>query len=109
SNFNFGFRPVFHTEVGHACGINGDGTSFYRDLSGNIGISGTPVIDRELETLFAVTRTVENGTFVQRLRAIDTRSGHEPLPAATIGTIDAQTNHQQAALALWRGRVYLGW
>src|SRR5579859_971118 len=109
ANFNMGFRPVFHTEVGHGCGVAPDGSSLYRDLSGNIGISGTPVIDRSQSTLYAVTRTVENGAFVQRLRAIDIRTGIERVPAAVIGTIDPQTNHQHAGLALSRGRVYVAW
>src|SRR6187431_3090131 len=38
-NFNNGAAPVFHTQVGQDC--NGG----YKDMSGNIGIVGTPVID----------------------------------------------------------------
>jgi hypothetical protein len=108
-NFNEGFRPVVHTEVGQACGTAADGTSFYRDLSGNIGISGTPVIDAASKTMFFVTRTVEHGEFFQRLRALDIRTGEERAPARIISGIDPQTNHQHPALALANGRIYVAW
>jgi hypothetical protein len=101
-NFNVGFRPPNHTEVGQACGT-------YNDLSGNIGIVGTPVIDGGTQTLFVVTRTVEGATFRQRLRALDITTGNERVPAVTIGTINAQTNHQHPALALSAGKIYIAW
>jgi hypothetical protein len=103
-NFNNGGRPPNHTEVGQACGA---GT--YNDFSGNMGIVGTPVIDGTANTLFVVTRTVEGGAFIQRLRAVDITSGNERVGARTIGTIDPKTNNQRPALALSQGKVYVAW
>jgi hypothetical protein len=102
-NFNNGFRPPFHTEVGFACGNN------YTDMSGNMGIVGTPVIDGAAGTLYVVTRTVENGTWFQRLRALDITTGAERTTAQQIGTIDPMLNNQRAALSLSAGKVYVGW
>jgi hypothetical protein len=104
-NFNNGGRPPNHNDVGQpACG---NGT--YNDFSGNMGIVGTPVIDGGSNTLFVVTRTVEGGGHVQRLRALDIFSGNDRVAARTIGTINAQTNNQRAALALSQGKVYVAW
>jgi hypothetical protein len=101
-NFNGAFRAPNHTEVGQACGT-------YNDLSGNIGIIGTPVIAGGTQTLFVVTRTVESASFRQRLRALDITTGNERVAAVTIGTINAQTNHQHPALALSAGKIYVAW
>jgi hypothetical protein len=101
-NFNNGGRPVNHNEVGGNCVP-------YNDFSNNIGIVGTPVIDGNAMTLFLVTRTVEAGAFVQRLRALDITNGNERVGARTIGTINAQTNNQRPALALSQNKVYVGW
>ncbi|HET6282261.1 MAG TPA: hypothetical protein VFH73_14950, partial [Polyangia bacterium] len=101
-NFNNGGRPVSHTEVGGNCVP-------YNDFSGNIGIVGTPVIDGNSMTLFLVTRTVEAGAFIQRLRALDISNGNERVLARTIGTIDPRTNNQRPALALSQNKVYVGW
>src|SRR5690349_12599333 len=65
-----GIVPVSRTDVGQACGT-------YVDFAGNIGIAGTPAIDAAAQTMFFVTRTKENGAFVQRLHAVDVRSGAE--------------------------------
>ena len=62
--------PCRRTDVGQACGT-------YVDFAGNIGIAGTPAIDPPSQTMYFVTRTKENGTFVQRLHAIDIRDGSE--------------------------------
>ena len=67
-----GAAPVFRTDVGQACGT-------YVDFAGNIGIGGTPAIDQASQTIYFVTRTKENGTFVQRLHALDIATGAEKL------------------------------
>ncbi len=104
-NFNNGARPPNHTEVG----VGGICGSAYNDFSGNIGIVGTPVIDGIANTLFVVTRTVESGAFIQRIRALDITNGNERVAARTIGTINGKTNNQRPALALSQGKVYVGW
>jgi hypothetical protein len=107
------------TDVGQACGT-------YVDFARNIGIVGTPVIDPVSQTMYLVARTKENGSFVQRLHAIDIRDGSErpgsPLvvQASVVGTGDgrdaqnniafnARTQNQRAGLLLDHGTVYITW
>src|SRR5262245_18626559 len=114
-----GIVPFSRTDVGQACGT-------YVDFAGNIGIVGTPAIDAVAQTLYFVVRTKENGTFVQRLHAVDIRNGAEragsPLviQASVTGTGDgrdaqnniafnARTENQRAALLLDHGTVYIAW
>ena len=65
------FRPIRAADMTGACG--GD----YQDFSGNIGIVGTPVIDRTANTMYFVARSIEAGLAVQRLHAVDIRDGTE--------------------------------
>lgn len=114
-----GIVPVSRTDVGQHCGT-------YLDFAGNIGIAGTPVIDPVSQTMYFVARTKENGTFVQRLHAIDIRDGRERagsprvIQASVVGTGDgrdaqnniafnARTANQRAALLLDHGTVYIAW
>jgi len=114
-----GIVPVTRTDVGQACGN-------YLDFAGNIGIAGTPAIDAAAQTMFFVTRTKENGTFVQRLHAIDIRTGAERpgspqvIQATVVGTGDgrdaqnniafnARTQNQRSGLLLDHGTVYIAW
>jgi hypothetical protein len=63
--------PVPSTDVGQECLV-------YRDIEYEIGILSTPVIDIESATLYVVVRTREHNPeveYVQRLHAIDIRSG----------------------------------
>ena len=100
-----------------ACGGN------YHDFAGNIGIVGTPVIDAANHVIYLVARTVENGTFVQRLHALDIRSGNEILGGPVVisgsynGTVfgnsgapsPAQLQNQRSALTLVNGVLYIDW
>src|SRR5262249_49233501 len=50
----------------------------FRNISGNFGIMGTPVIDPVAGTIFLVARTKEFGaTYVERLHALDVSTGAE--------------------------------
>ena len=114
-NFNGSGHPSAWTDVALGCGdIN---------FTGNIGIVGTPVIDGSSGTMYFVTRTVESGTTVQRLRAIDITTGQDRansprvIQASVPGTADGGTNvvfnpaieNQRVALALSQGVVYIAW
>jgi PQQ-like domain len=100
-----------------------------RNIVGNVGIQGTPVIDSASRTLFLVARTKENGSYVQRLHALDITTGRErsgsPVkitasvsgnaPDATAGssgnviTFDPKVHVQRAGLALVNGVVLIAW
>ena len=103
-----------------ACGGN------YNDFSGNMGIVGTPVIDPVAGTVYLVARTKEFGaTFVQRLHALDLRTGQEransPVVitatypgngAGNVGgliTFDPVRQNQRPGLTLVNGVVYVAW
>src|SRR4051812_23542321 len=115
-NFNGPGRPTHASEVGQSCG-------FYADFSDNIGIVGTPVIDRASMTMFFVARTVESGNTVQRLRAVDIATGGDrgsaviaaSTPGAGAGSsegnvaFDATLANQRPGLGLSAGVVTIGW
>jgi hypothetical protein len=101
-----------------ACGHN------YHDFAGNIGIVGTPVIDAVNNVIYLVARTVEGSTFIQRLHALDIRSGAEILggPVIIQGSYDGnlftsfaaspspgQLQNQRSALTLVNGTLYINW
>jgi hypothetical protein len=117
-NYNGTGRPGRATDVGTNCGT-------YKDFSGNIGIVGSPVIDGAAGTIYFVARTVEGGSTVQRLRAVDITTGNERsgspvvIQASVPGTGDGAaggtvafnplTHNQRTALGLASGAVYIGW
>jgi hypothetical protein len=61
------------------------------------GIVGTPVIDPDTGTLYVIVKTEENGTYVQRLHALDITNGQEKfsgpvvIAASVPGTGDGST------------------
>ncbi len=118
-NFNGSGRPPRNYEV-----ANGTACGGYHDFSGNIGIVGTPVINAATSTLFVVTRTLESGNMIYRLRAIDItngadRAGSPKVITATVpGTGDGSDgaghivfnpmfHNQRAGLALASNAVYV--
>ena len=96
----------------------------YADIDPENGILGTPVIDANTGTLYAVAATLEGTTYVYRLHALDTGSGAEKFGApATIAAqvtglgdnsmngyvaFDASQHLQRPALLLSGGIVYIG-
>src|SRR6185437_6784671 len=98
----------------------------YHDFSGNCGIATTPVIDPGTGTIFIANRTKEFGTnFVQRLHALDIRTGRErpnspviitaTYPGTGAGSkngviaFDPLKQNQRTALVLVKGVVYITW
>jgi len=99
----------------------------YNDFSGNMGIVGTPVIDKTAGTLYVVSRSVttDGVTYTQYLHALDIKTGAEK--AGSPVTITAQVNgtgdgsvggviafdpkkqNQRPGLLLSNGIVYIGW
>ena len=95
----------------------------YTDISPEIGIIGTPVIDPSTGVLYVVAATVENGIYYYRLHALDTGSGAERFGApvvikARVGgygidnvkgivSFNALQEIQRPALLLLNGVVYV--
>ena len=101
---------------------NGNG-----DITPEVGVTGTPVIDPSTNTLYVVSKSVvaSGPTFFQRLHAIDLASGSEKFggpvtisaavpgnaPDAVSGqvTFNPQSQNQRPSLALVNGVVYIAW
>jgi len=95
------------------------------DINPRLGITGTPVIDRETGTLYVVAFTKEDGRYVQRLHALDIASGAEregspvEIAASVPGsgydaqdgriTFNPRTQNQRPGLLLSHGVVFIAW
>jgi uncharacterized protein (TIGR03437 family) len=95
----------------------------YTDISPEIGIIGTPVIDASTGTLYVVAATVENGAYYYRLHALNTASGAERFGAPVaiqarvrgsgvdsvngVVSFNALQQIQRPALLLLNGVVYI--
>jgi hypothetical protein len=89
------------------CGNNGP----------NVGINGTPVIDRETHTMYVIVYSLEAGHPVYRLHALDLSSLTDKLPSVVVSAsrkltnntnfvFDARYQRQRPALLLSKGSVY---
>ena len=106
------------------------------NIVGNIGILSTPVIDPVGNTMYLVVRTKEsgnpcatnflgNGSYCQRLHAVDITTGAEKLggPTTIAGsvsgtgagnvsgniTFDPAMGNQRPGLALVNGQIFIAW
>lgn len=95
------------------------------DLTPEIGIIGTPVIDTSLRTIYFVVRTKEtqNGgaSYYQRLHSLSLSTGRDTLPPQVISTppdrqgtfgtarFSPKANNQRSALLLANGQIYIAW
>ncbi len=93
------------------------------DITPEIGITATPVIDASSGTMYLVSETVENGYPIQRLHALDVTTGAEKfggpiaLQASVAGTgsgssggvlsFDPRWSNIRAGLLLQNGIVYI--
>ena len=95
------------------------------DITPEVGVTGTPVIDPGSGILYVVSKSVSAGqnAFYQRLHAIDIVSGYE-MPGSpvtlsatypgtgdggTVDTFNPQTQNQRPGLALIDGIVFIAW
>ena len=99
---------------------SGDG-----DISPEVGVTGTPVIDPSTNTIYLVSKSVivSGPTFYQRLHGIDITTGSEKFggpvtiggtypgtqDGGTIDTFNARQQNQRPGLALVNGIVYIAW
>lgn len=98
------------------------------DITPEVGVTGTPVIDPSTGTLYVVSKSVNlsGPAFYQRLHAIDITTGNEKFggpanltpsnityPGSGDGgstvSFDAQSEGQRPGLALVNGVVYVAW
>lgn len=97
----------------------------YGDITPEVGVTGTPVIDPASGTLYVVSKSMDpTGTyFYQRLHAIDVTTGEEKASSpiliqgsypgtgdgSSVDTFDARTENQRSGLALIGGAIYIAW
>jgi len=90
-----------------------------------LGITPTPAIDPASGTLYALARTKESGTYVQKLHALDVLTGAErsgspvaiqaSVPRKVMGVFNGTLKFDQlrenprAALLLAGGKIYITW
>jgi hypothetical protein len=87
-----------------------------RNIVGNLGILSTPVIDPSTNILYLVACTLESGTMVYRLHAVDITSGDELIVAGGTAisgsykgsTFDAPHQTQRVSLVLSGNQVVFG-
>jgi hypothetical protein len=111
-----GTVPVTHDDVGLACAP-------FSNISGNIGIESTPVIDPTLGRMFVISKTKDGtGSQSYTLHALDVGTGLDQvvpvvIQASAPGTgagstgasvqFDASVENQRASLLLANGNVYV--
>jgi hypothetical protein len=114
-------------ETSVASGVGGLVGSGYGDISPEVGVTGTPVIDPTTNTIYVVGKSVNAGTqFFQRLHALDLTTGNERVAPRSIDTsfsvagtgdgsvngrvaFDPRNEHQRPGLVLSGGVIYVCW
>ncbi len=95
------------------------------DITPEVGVTGTPVIDPSSSTLYVVSKSMNAGgtVFYQRLHAIDLATGNEKSGApvtitatypgtgdgGTTDTFNPRQQNQRPGLAFVDGTVYIAW
>ena len=109
--------PLWHVNFGTSANVHS--TDFgCLDINGQMGIIGTPVIDKARSVLYVVSLTragaitSPHSGFAQRLHALDLATGAD-LPASPVEIkapgFNALMQNQRPALALANGMVYVGY
>jgi outer membrane protein assembly factor BamB len=103
--------PVWHVNFGTPANLHSAKFGCL-DINGQMGIVGTPVIDRTRGVLYVVALTRAGATFTQRLHAVDLATGADlqqsPVVIQAKG-FDALLENQRPALLLSSGMVYVGY
>jgi hypothetical protein len=103
--------PLWHVNFGAPANLH-DADFGCLDINGNMGIIGTPVIDKAKSALYVVSLTKSGGKFEQRLHALDVATGADlPRSPVVIETpsFDPLMQNQRPALFLTGGNIYLGY
>ena len=118
--------PLWHTSfLGNGVKTVSSGDVSCTDLVPEIGVTSTPVIDTNNNTIYVLAKTKKNGKFYQHLHALDITTGQEQpgspvlIEARVKGTGDGSVNGwvyfnpltegQRPGLLLLNGLVYIGW
>ena len=103
--------PIWHVNFGTPANLHSAPFGCL-DINGQLGIIGTPVIDRERGALYVVALTRTGAGFTQRLHALDLVTGAD-LPESPVvikaEQFDALLQNQRPALMLANSMVYLGY
>ena len=109
--------PVWHVNFGTPENLHSENFGCL-DINGQMGIIGTPVIDKVRGVLYVVALTRTGGAngprteFVQRLHALDLATGAD-LPESPViisaPDFNALMQNQRPALMLANGMVYVGY
>jgi len=84
-------------------------------ITPEIGITATPVIDPATNTIYVVAMSKENGAYVHRLHALDTATGAERAGSPVTITVSGpvafipKNYKERAGLVLSNGVVYTTW
>jgi hypothetical protein len=132
SNGGANAKPIWQASMltkAHGAGAGAtsvpDGDAGSPDVSPEVGITGTPAINSETNTLYVVAATKESGVYFSRLHAINIITGAEqPNSPVVIKATVAGTGHgssggvlafsalwenQRTALDYYNGYVYFGY
>jgi hypothetical protein len=103
--------PFWHVNFGVPANVN-DADFGCTDINGNMGIIGTPVIDKARGVLYVVALTRVQDHFLQRLHALDIATGVD-LPVSPVAieapNFDPLMQNQRDALTLASGQIYVGY
>ena len=103
--------PLWHVNFGTPANLH-DANLECTDITGNMGIIGTPVVNEDKNTLYVVALTKAGDKFAQRLHALDLSTGadlsHSPVAIEAPG-FDPLLQNQRPALFLTEENVYVGY
>ena len=103
--------PIWHVNFGRSA-TRHDADFGCTDITGKMGIIGTPVIDKARGALYVVALTRTRAGFTQRLHELDLATGAD-LPQSPVviqaAGFDALMQNQRPALMLANGMVYVGY
>jgi hypothetical protein len=116
--------PLWQRELGTPIPIVDVTKNNDLNVVGNVGIISTPVIDAASHTIYLVSRSKEKPGYVQRVHALDVRTGKDRVPPAIVKAriesqandalegylyFNAKTNNQRPALTLTNGQILIAW
>jgi len=104
-------EPIWHVNFGTPANLHSANFGCL-DINGQMGIIGTPVIDKVRGVLYVVALTQAGGAFTQRLHELDLATGAD-LPESPVvikaDAFNALMQNQRPALMLANGMVYVGY